>query len=110
MAMKQTPHTDDTFEARVSERETITLPPEVLRHFGIHPGDTIEIRIMKKVAEGKHPQESIDELRGILRPYFRDWEDINRFIAEERGTWMDPEDAEERTDSPDPTDGPSSKS
>jgi len=33
--------------------------------------------------------ESRPDARGLLRGYFTDWDDINRFIAEERSGWED---------------------
>lgn len=80
-----------TYKAKVTGRHAVTLPAKLCRTLNIENGDTVEFEL-----DGDHAVvrkvEAFDprSLRGILRPYFRDWDDIVSFIEEERAGWERP--------------------
>lgn len=80
------------YRAKVTGRHAITLPAELCRQLGIEVGDSVEIQqfggrvTLRRVMQN---DESIPPARGILRGVFKDWEDIQRFVAEERASWGD---------------------
>lgn len=81
------------FRAKVTGRHAITLPAELCRQLGIEVGDSVEFELKDGVAEirpaPKVPVFTIEELRGILRPLYRDWDDIQQHIRELRAEWDD---------------------
>ena len=94
MTATTTPAKPKTFRLRVTNRNTITLPADLRENLGIGPGDAIEItlnghRARLRPAPDKPPapppaDEDAPPLQGLLRDYFTDWEDIKRFIEDER--------------------------
>jgi AbrB family looped-hinge helix DNA binding protein len=76
-----------TFQAKVTGRYTITLPPDLRRQLAIAPGDAVEIVVEGQQATLRKATEPAPPLKGLLRDYFTDWDDINRFIQEERSGW-----------------------
>ena len=88
------PTTPKTFRVRVTNRNTITLPAELREHLGIAAGDTVELVLNNgwtfwhKASDNSTapptPEETIPPLKGLLSDYFKDWDDINQFIQEER--------------------------
>lgn len=81
------------FRAKVTGRHAITLPAELCRQLGIEVGDSVEIEVRGDKAEIRPAREqriySLEELRGILRPLYRDWDDILQHIKELRDEWDD---------------------
>jgi AbrB family looped-hinge helix DNA binding protein len=81
------------FRAKVTGRHAITLPAELCRELGIEVGDSVEIRrtggrvTLRRVLDDDN--ESVPPARGILREEFKDWNDIQQFVAEERASWND---------------------
>jgi hypothetical protein len=58
----------------------------------IATGDTVEIRLAGEQAFLRRAGGvGWSSARGLLRDYFRDWEDINRFVQEERQAWQERE-------------------
>jgi bifunctional DNA-binding transcriptional regulator/antitoxin component of YhaV-PrlF toxin-antitoxin module len=74
------------FRAKVTGRHAITLPAELCRRLQIETGDTVELALVGGQALlRKAPEdEPVPELVGLLSDYFADWEDVKRFIEEER--------------------------
>jgi len=95
------PATPKTFRVRVTNRNTITLPAELREQLGIAAGDTVELVLnhgwtfwhnaSSDIATRPMPEETVPPLEGLLSDYFTDWDDINRFIQEERGGWEERE-------------------
>lgn len=89
------PKQKTTYKAKVTGRHAVTLPAKLCRTLGIENGDTVEFEV-----DGDHAVvrkiETFDprSLRGILKPYFRDWDDIVAFIEEEREGWERPWDSD----------------
>jgi bifunctional DNA-binding transcriptional regulator/antitoxin component of YhaV-PrlF toxin-antitoxin module len=82
----------EVFRAKVTGRHAITLPAVLCRQLDIATGDTVEIRLVGEQAFLRRAEdEPTPPARGLLRDYFRDWEDINRFVQEERQGWQDRE-------------------
>ena len=84
-----------TYTSKVTGRHAITLPAQLCRDLGIEVGDTVALELIGRQAL-LHPVSDetpgIDKpARGILRDYFRDWDDIKRFVEEERTAWEDRE-------------------
>ncbi|MEA2585020.1 MAG: hypothetical protein QOF33_3105 [Thermomicrobiales bacterium] len=80
------------FRAKVTGRHTITLPSALCRQMDIAIGDTVEIRLAGEQAFLRRAEDQpTPPARGLLRDYFRDWEDINRFVQEERQAWQERE-------------------
>jgi AbrB family looped-hinge helix DNA binding protein len=83
------------YRSKVTGRHAVTLPAELCRRLGIESGDTVEFRehagivTMYPVAT----PEPIDPI-GMLAGYFGSTDDINRFIARERGRWTEADEAE----------------
>ena len=93
---QQTPE-GKVYRAKVTGRHAITLPAELCRQLGIEVGDSVELQqrggraILRKHEDAN--QAAIPPARGIMRGMFKDWADIQRFVAEERASWGDaPED------------------
>lgn len=84
------------YRAKVTGRHAITLPAELCRTLGIEVGDTVELEIRDGTVQLRPAREpriyTLEELRGILRPFFKDWEDIQQHIRELRDEWDDFED------------------
>jgi bifunctional DNA-binding transcriptional regulator/antitoxin component of YhaV-PrlF toxin-antitoxin module len=79
-----------TYPATATTREDIALPEELGRALGITTRDTVEVHVIgNQVILQRSSAESASSPRGLLRDYFSDWEEINRFIEEERGGWED---------------------
>lgn len=85
-----------TYRAKVTGRHAVTLPAKLCRTLGIENGDTVEFEVTGNQAVVRKV-EAFDprSLRGILKPYFRDWDDIVAFIEEERASWQRPWDCDE---------------
>lgn len=80
-----------TYTAKVTGRHAITLPAQLCREMGIEVGDTVALELIGGQAllhpvPDKHRGEG-KPARGILREYFRDWDDIKRYVEEERAAW-----------------------
>lgn len=81
-----------TFRAKVTGRHAITLPAEICRELDIATGDFVELELIGEQALLRPaPSEATPPLEGLLSDYFTDWDDINRFIEEERGGWEERE-------------------
>lgn len=85
--------TGTVYRAKVTGRHAITLPAELCRQLGIAVGDSVELEVRDGVAELRPARVpriySLHELQGILRPFFKDWEDIQQHIRELRDEWDD---------------------
>ena len=91
MAVKQEQTT--TFKAKVTGRHAVTLPAKLCRSLGIENGDTVEFEVTgNQAVVRKVGTVDANDLRGMLKPYFRDWDDIVAFIEEERSSWQRPDD------------------
>ena len=81
------------YRAKVTGRHAITLPAGLCRELGIEVGDSVELQqkgdraLLRKARNGE--ERNIPPARGILREEFRDWNDIQQFVAEERAAWGD---------------------
>jgi AbrB family looped-hinge helix DNA binding protein len=97
MAMKQPKPPEETFRAKVTGRHAVTLPTELRRQLGIETGDIVEFQIQGDQALVRRvPERSFLALKGVLRDYFRDNDDIVRFVREERDGWEGPDLREEQ--------------
>lgn len=87
------------YRAKVTGRHAITLPAELCRSLGIEVGDSVELEVRDGAVELRPAREpriySLEELNGILRPFFKDWDDILQHIKELRDEWDDFEELEE---------------
>ena len=77
-----------TYRMRLGARRTITLPTELCDELGVSSGDALEIRVEQNTAT---ISPVLPPARGILRGYFASWEDVNRFVEEERRGWEERE-------------------
>jgi AbrB family looped-hinge helix DNA binding protein len=88
-----------TYRAKVTGRHAITLPAELCRRLGIEVGDSVELEVRDGAVELRPARVpriyTLQELRGILRPFFKDWEDIQQHIKELRDEWDDFEEMDE---------------
>ncbi|MGH2558753.1 MAG: AbrB/MazE/SpoVT family DNA-binding domain-containing protein [Thermomicrobiales bacterium] len=81
-----------TYRAKATGRHAITLPADLCRRLNIETGDVVELELIGEQAVVRRaPEKPIPPARGLLRGYFKDWEDINRFVQEERQAWVDRE-------------------
>lgn len=94
-----------TYRAKVTGRHAITLPALLCRYLNIEVGDTVELEEIGGQAvlrpAGEESGQDIRPARGILRDHFRDWEDILRFIEEERAGWDKQDNVRKEEDEPD---------
>ena len=74
---------------KLTSRGQITLRKEVLRHFGVNPGDKIELQLLpggKGVVQAERKNGSLDDLAGFLKGKTNGArltiEEINEAIAE----------------------------
>lgn len=85
--------TGKIYRAKVTGRHAITLPAELCRQFGIEVGDSVELEVRDNAVELRPARErriyTLKELNGILRPLYRDWDDIQQHIKELRDEWDD---------------------
>lgn len=80
------------YRAKVTGRHAITLPAELCRTLEIENGDVVELRVIGRQATiAKADAEPLPPARGILRGYFRDAEDVRRYLEEERRGWAERE-------------------
>jgi AbrB family looped-hinge helix DNA binding protein len=81
------------YRAKVTGRHAITLPAELCRQLGIEVGDSVDLEVRGGKVELRPTRVpriySIQELQGILRPFFKDWDDILQHIKELRDEWDD---------------------
>ena len=81
------------YRAKVTGRHAITLPAELCRQLGIEVGDSVELAVRGNTVELRPARVphiyTLQELRGILRPLYRDWDDIQQHIRELRDEWDD---------------------
>jgi bifunctional DNA-binding transcriptional regulator/antitoxin component of YhaV-PrlF toxin-antitoxin module len=70
-----------TYRVEVTEQNTVALPDDLSHELGISAGDVLEIRLEGEQAVLRRTPSG---LRGLLSDYFRDREDVQRFIDEER--------------------------
>lgn len=81
------------YRAKVTGRHAITLPAELCRQLGVEVGDSVELEVQGDKAEIRLVRDPkvlpLSQLRGILRPLYRDWEDIQQHIKELRDEWDD---------------------
>lgn len=81
---------ETTYRVKVTQRHALTLPAELRHAFDIEDGDEFDIQI-----DGDHlvlrraRSDAVARLEGILSPYFKDREDVQRFIDEERQGWIE---------------------
>ena len=96
-------HQHQTYRAKVTGRHAVTLPADLCRQLGIETGDTVEFEMIGSQALLRRAEsEPTPPLEGLLRDYFTDWEDINRFIEEERSGWEERGDLMRRMAEPTP--------
>ena len=83
----------------ISPSGALLLPTALCRELGLESDDevvlTVEAEGRISVREADGEQVANAPLRGLLRDYFKDREDIQRFIEEERQGWAE---REERLD------------
>jgi AbrB family looped-hinge helix DNA binding protein len=95
----ETTPTGKIYRAKVTGRHAITLPAELCRQLGIEVGDSVELEVRGDTVELRPARVpriyTLQELQGILRPFFKDWEDIQQHIRELRDEWDDFEELDE---------------
>lgn len=89
------------FHLPVADDGTIRLPPDLMHRLEIEPGDSLAFSVTGRSAYVSRttrirPVEPVEhkkapELAGLLKDYFRDREDVQRFIEEERRGREEPE-------------------
>lgn len=87
------------FHIEITDEHAIVLPSDLREQLGLEAGDVVAISVfggrgsLYKVPKAKAAEpvttEPIPEARGLLRDYFKDSEDVRRFLAEERGEVVD---------------------
>ena len=71
-------------EARLRERNQVTIPDAIVREAGLEPGDTFIVEL--ETANGTIRLRRIrTSFAGALRGVYGD--DANRYLEGERGTW-----------------------
>jgi bifunctional DNA-binding transcriptional regulator/antitoxin component of YhaV-PrlF toxin-antitoxin module len=75
------------YRIRLGARRTLTLPAELCQELGVSPGDVLDVYVDR----GKATILPRPKARGILRGYFSSWEEVNRFVEEERSGWQERE-------------------
>ena len=103
-AMVYNPRADreaHVYRAKVTGRHAVTIPAELCRKLGIENGDSVEFSLgygylkLRPVHDAPvRDDSSIPTAMGMLAGYFDSMEDINRFIAQERGRWTEADEAE----------------
>ena len=92
-------NTFPVFHLEVTDEHTIVLPPELRERLGVEAGDVLAIsvvggqgRVYKATrADAARPVvfEDVPEAMGLLSDYFKDRDDVRRFLDEERGKATD---------------------
>ena len=90
------------FHLEITDQHAIVLPPELRERLGVEASDVLAFsvaagqgfvyRVPKAKAADPVVYEKIPELKGLLSDYFTDWDDINRFVQDERRGREDPDD------------------
>ena len=74
-----------TYQVKVTQRHAITLPAELRREFDIEDGDALELQVDgDQIVLRRSVSAALDRLQGILRPYFKDHDEVMRSLDEER--------------------------
>ncbi len=89
------------YHLEVTDEHTIVLPPDLRERLGVEAGDVLAIsvvggqgRVYKTTrADAARPvvTQPVPDAKGLLADYFKDWDDINRFVQEERRGWEERE-------------------
>lgn len=87
--------TRTVFHLEITDDHALVLPPELRAQMGVEAGDIVAVSVLgnggflHKVPRERLAQpvvtEPVPALKGLLRDYFTDWDDVNRFVQEERG-------------------------
>ena len=82
------------FHLEITDQHAIVLPPELRKRLGVGAGDVLAISVVAgqgfvyKVPKARAMEpvvyEQVPEAEGLLSDYFKDHEDVMRFIEEER--------------------------
>jgi bifunctional DNA-binding transcriptional regulator/antitoxin component of YhaV-PrlF toxin-antitoxin module len=82
-----------TYRAKVTGRHAVTLPAALCRELAIENGDTVEFQMAgnRAVLRRFDDEGTAPEAKGILKGYFDSWEDVQRFVEEERRGWAERE-------------------
>jgi len=85
------------FHLPVGEDGAVVLPPDLRRLLRLEAGDTLAVSVsggsafVTRTTRRKTAAPGDDReprpLAGLLAGYFKDWDDINRFVQEERAGW-----------------------
>lgn len=96
--------TTQIFHLKIDDGHAIVLPPELRERLEVDPEDIVAISVVgnqtriPKVSEvdAARPvvKRPMPEAKGLLRDSFTDWEDVKRFVEEERRGEDEPEDPE----------------
>jgi bifunctional DNA-binding transcriptional regulator/antitoxin component of YhaV-PrlF toxin-antitoxin module len=78
------------YRVEVTETNAVILPEELSHLLGVSAGDVVELHLDGEQAVLRRvPKSSSSGLKGLLSGYFKDREDVQRFIDEERRLWDD---------------------
>jgi len=81
---------ETTYQVKVTRRHTITLPAELRQAFDIEDGDVFDLQVDgDQLVLRRSRSDAVARLEGTLSPYFKDREEIQRFVDEERSGWSE---------------------
>lgn len=82
------------FHLRIADGHASVHPPDLRERLAVEAGDVVVIstsdgqsfvyKVDKTDAERPLVTKSVPDARGLLADYVEDWNDINRFVQEER--------------------------
>ena len=73
----------------ISSKSQITLPAQIVRELGLHGGDKLAVELIDaRIVAVPEPASWTEYMRGSARGlYGRTTKEIDRYVAEERGSW-----------------------
>ena len=72
----------------MSSKNQITLPVEIVRSFGLKPGDKLVAQVIDwRIVLMKESENTIERFRGSMKGMHGSIEEIDDYIAESRGRW-----------------------
>lgn len=73
--------------AKLNARHSVTLPAVLRERLGLQSGDSVEFEMQNDAVLLTRVAPEIPPARGMLGGRFGSWENVNRYVEEERERW-----------------------
>ena len=73
---------------KLSSKNQITLPVDIVRSFGLTPGDKLVVQVVDwRIILMKESENTVEQFKGSTKGVYGSLEEIDDYIAESRGRW-----------------------